>query len=133
MPMYDYLYVTDTDHAAAANGNTYSTEINFGYAVPGVAAANRFGAHVVITQAYTAINSGMNLRVVTGSATTPTTKVVERFLSQTQLGVLGAHYFVPIPPNSLLQYTRLKHVCVSENATLGKMTTWLGPDGDGSI
>lgn len=133
MPINDYKLRLDTDHKAAANGNTNSqAEVNFGLTTPGAEKGHKLAAHVMITQAYTAINSGMNLWVVTGAATAPTGKLVGRFLSKTQLGVLGAHYVIPIPPGSLLQYARLNHRCVSENATLGKMTTWFGPD-DGGI
>lgn len=134
MPVYDYEFLLNEDHKAMVNGNCNSqNEVNFGIATPGVADAGNFGAHIVITQAYTAINSGAVMWVCTGASTAPTTKVVGRSLTKTQLGVLNAHYFLPIPPGSLLQYARLKGAIVSENSTLGKMTCWFGPDTDGSI
>jgi hypothetical protein len=134
MPIYDYKLLLDADFKAMAAGNTNSqNEINFGIAEPDVGKGGKFGVHVVITQAYTAVNSGAIIWVLHGAATSPDTKLIGRFLSQTQLGVLGAHYFMPCPPGTLLQYARLKHQIVSENATLGQMTTWFGPDSDGGI
>lgn len=134
MPLRDYKFLLDSDHAAGVNGNTNSTnEINFGYTAPNVGAGNKFGAHIVITQAYTAMNSGMSIRIVHGAATAPTTKLAERWLSQTQLKVLGAHYFIPCPPGSLLQFARLQHIPTSENGTLGYITAWFGAEGDGAI
>lgn len=134
MPMYDYLFLLDDDHKAGANGNTNSqNEINFGVTSPNVGKGGKFGAHIVITQAYTALNSGINIRVLHGAATSPDTVLVSRLFTQTEMGVLGAHYFIPIPPSTFLQYARLKHAPVSENGTLGKIQAWFGPDVDGSI
>jgi hypothetical protein len=134
MPMYDYLFLLDADHKAMKNGNTNSqNEINFGITSPDVGCGGKFGAHIVITQAYTAVNSGAIIWILHGAATSPDTLLTGRFLSQTQLKVLAAHYFIPAPPGALLQYARLAHHCVSENGTLGKMTTWFGPDSDAAI
>jgi hypothetical protein len=134
MPMYDYKFLLDADHKAGANGNTNSqNEINFGVTSPDVGKGGKFGFHVVVTQAYTDLASGMIIWILHGAATSPDTKLIGRFLSVTQLAVLGAHYFIPAPPGTLLQFARLKHAPANENATLGKITTWFGPDSDGGI
>ncbi len=134
MPMYDYKLLLDDNFKAMAAGNTNSqSEINFGVTSPDVGKGDKFGVNIVVTQAYTALNSGAIIWVLHGAATSPDTKLVGRFLSKTQLGTLRAHYFIPCPPGTLLQYARLKHVCVSENATLGKITSWFGPDAGGAI
>jgi len=134
MPINDYAFALDASFKAMAAGNTNSqNEINFGIVSPNVGEGGKFGVHIVVTQAYTNLESGAIIWVLHGAATSPDTKLIGRFLSAVQLGVLGAHYFMPCPPGALLQYARLKHQIVTENATLGKITTWFGPDQDGAI
>ncbi len=131
MGMYDYkfLLVDGVDMHAAASTNS-TNEVNFGVTTPGF---KNIGAHIVITQAYTDLNSGTDIHVKHGAATAPTTRLVSRRLTQTQMKVLAAHYFIPIPPNSLLQYARLQFYPVSETSTLGKLVAWLGPDSEDTI
>lgn len=133
MSMYDYKFLLDTTQNKHASASANSTnEVNFGVTNPKY---KNFGAHIVITQAYNGVNSGTNIKVKHGSATAPTTTLVQRFLSQTQLKVLGGHYFIPIPPNALLQYARLQYYPVSENtvSAVGKLTAWFGPDTEDSL
>ena len=127
MPMYDNKFLLDEalDGMAAASTNS-SLDINFGVTNPNCAVKGEFGAHIVITQAYTAVNSGCNIIVKHGAATAPTTTLIARLLTQTQLKVLGAHYFIPFPPANL-QFVRLQYYPVSETSTLGYHTAWLGP------
>ena len=132
MPMYDYKFLLDeaTDQCAAAS--TYTTaEINFGVANPNCAAQQEFGAHVVITTTYTDLTEGVNVWVMHGAATTPTTKLIARTLAVADM-VAGAHFFIPMPPTNL-QYVRLKFVPVSTTSTNGACTTWLGPRTGGEI
>jgi len=133
MPINDYAMrlATDLDGMAAASTNS-TWEIKFATANPNCAKNGKFGAHIVITQAYTDVNSGCNIIVKHGAASGPTTSLIQRFLSKTQLGVAGAHYFIPFPPTNL-QYVRLQYYPVSETSTNGTHTAWLGPDEDGTI
>jgi hypothetical protein len=132
--MYDYKYLLteDVDGMASATGVYSTNEIDFGRATPNVSADGNFGAHIVITQAYTAVNSGCDIHVMHSSAVNANTRLITRRLSQTQLKVLGAHYFIPIPP-AHLRYVRLMYIPVSETSTLGYHVAWLGPNTDGGI
>jgi len=131
--MYDYKFelASDLDGMAAASTNS-TNEVNFGVANPNCAASQEFGAHIVITQAYTAVNSGCEIKIKHGAATAPTTTLIQRWLSQTQLGVAGAHYFIPMPPANL-QYVRLQYYPTSETSTNGYHVAWLGPRTGGEI
>ena len=126
MPMYDYklLIHEATDMCNAAS--TYSSgEINFGVTNPNVGANQNFGAHIVVTTAYTNLESGVDVWVVHGAATTPTTKLCNRRLPVASM-TAGAHFYIPIPPTNL-QYMRLEFIPVSETSSNGACTAWLGP------
>jgi len=128
MPIYDYKFLLDTvqnKHASASANST--NEVNFGVVTPKF---KDMGLHIVITTAYAGVNSGTNIKVKTGAATAPTTTVVQRLFTAAQLKVLGGHYFIPIPPNSLLQYVRVQYYPVTENTAggVGRLTSWLGPN-----
>ena len=126
MPMYDYKFLLDEAVDQCAAASTYTTaEINFGVANPNVGANQNFGAHVVITTAYTNLESGVDAWVVHGAATTPTTKLCCRRLPVASM-TAGAHFYIPIPPTNL-QYMRMQFVPVSETSSNGACTTWLGP------
>lgn len=143
MPQHDYLLLLDDDHKAGANGNTNSQNyIDFGVTTPSagenpsltyVRAGNKIGVHLVVTQAYTALNSGMTIRVYHKADGTTSMTLRDEFLfTRAQLNVLGAHYFLPLRPGTLLRYAKLQHIPVSQNGTLGKIQTWFGPGADGA-
>ena len=127
MPVYDYRFLLNeaTDMMAAAS--TYTAgEINFGVTNPNCARSIEFGAHLVVTEAYTDVNSGCDVTICHGAATTPTTKLSTRRITKTELQTAGKHYFIPMPPSNL-QYVRVKFVPVSETSSNGTCTMWLGP------
>ena len=65
MPIYDYKFLLEEGvdgHAAASTNST--NEVNFGITVPKF---KDMGVHIVINQAYTALNSGTDIKVKTGA------------------------------------------------------------------
>ena len=106
-------------------------EVDFGVVTPNVNAAGNFGMHVVVTTTFTGLDSGANLAVVHGAATAPTTAHSSMFVPAASL-VAGAHFFIPIGSTPLLRYVRGLFDIVSEVATAGEATIWLGPGPDGA-
>jgi hypothetical protein len=132
--MYDFKMLLDSGHALTA-GNTNSTNVvNFGYDKPQVGSgAVRVGLHVSVTAAFTCANSGVYVDICGGSTTSPTTKLITRILTKANLKNAGYHAFIPLPPVDMtsLSYIRAKYRKVSEQATAGSVTAWIGPDVDG--
>jgi len=126
MPMYDYLYLLESDTAITADA--YSThEVNFGIADKKV--GNDFGMHVIVTTTFGACVS-IDFRVFTGVATAPTTNIAaSRNVLLADL-VKGAHFFIPCPP-TLDQYVRA-HYVTNTDADAGKVTVYLGEAGQGA-
>lgn len=106
-------------------------EVNFGVTTPAVNKSGNFGLHMVVTTAYTGLDSGANLWIVHGAATAPTTKHSAMFIPVASL-TKGAHFFVPCGSTPLLQYARGLFDIVSEVATAGASTCWFGPGPDGA-
>ena len=107
--------------------------------------ANRIGLHVVITQAYT-VGSGctggdiwITTSATQANTATPTLVACRRF-TLAQLAILGAHYFIPMPPmgNSAVQ-TYLRFLAAYFGTiggyapAAGGAELWFGPDADGAI
>ena len=143
MPQYDYYLLLDNSHKHCKNSNSNSQNyIDFGVTTPSsgynpaltyVKAGKHLGVHIVVTQAYTGLNSGMNVWVQNGASSTGGSNLVARFLSRAKLNVAGNHFFLPIPPGTLLEFVKLNcHRVGATNASAGKLTTWLGPDADGA-
>jgi hypothetical protein len=129
MPIYDYKYLLDEDHAVTTAD--YSTnEVNFGVTNPNVGKSGMFGLHIVVTTTFTTLTEGMNITICNGAATTPTTVCASRFFAVGDL-VKGKHYFIPAPP-SLLQYARANFAVVSTAAGAGKLTAYFGEPGQGA-
>ena len=130
MPMYDEKYELEDDTAFTTDAYS-TTEVNFGVTNPNVGRAGKFGMHVVVTTLFAGAASGIIFWVMHGAATAPTTKSVGRFMPVADL-VAGFHFYVP-GPHTLLQYCRAWYDLVSEAATAGKVTVWLGPNEDGAV
>lgn len=127
MGMYDYKYLICSAQAFGNAGSEYSDdELNFGIVTSGLNVGGQGGLHMVVTTAYTDLDSGCILWTVHGAATTPTTKHTGMFIAVADL-VAGAHFFVPWGSTPLLQYARAYFEVVSENATLGNSTCYFGP------
>lgn len=124
MGMSDYKFLLGTTQAFTADG--YSTdEINFGITNPNPALSGNFGLNVVVTTAFTGMASGVDIGVVHGASTAPTTKHTSRRFAVGDL-TLGKHIFIPLG-GPLLQYARMQWDVVSESATAGALTSWFGP------
>lgn len=132
MPMYDYLYLLCSEQALgnAADENA-DNEVNFGVTNPNVGRSGMFGLHIVVTTTFTGLDSGVNIEIVHGASTGPTTVCASRFFAVGDL-VAGKHYFIPAPP-SLLQYASMNFNIVSEVATAGKITAYFGEPGQGAL
>lgn len=132
MPLYDYKFLLSDAQAVMTAADEYSTNyVDFGYADPNVGRGGKFGLHLVVTTAFTGLDSGCNVWIVDGTTTSPTTKTVARFLAVASL-TAGAHFYIP-GPHSLQRYVRCYYDLVSEVATAGAFTAWLGPDEDGAV
>ena len=132
MPMYDHKYLLT--EAEAFTTDAYTTDVDdikFPSTNPNAGRAGKLGMHWVVTTAFTGLDSGVILWAVHGAATAPTTKLIGRFVAVADM-VAGAHFYVPMPPSNL-QFVRGWFDAVSEAATAGALTVWIGPDEDGTI
>ena len=131
MPLYDYKFLLCEEQVLGNAADEYTDdEVNFGVANPNVGRGGKFGLHIVITTTFTGLASGAIVWICHGAATAPTTKSVGRFFAASQL-TAGKHYFIA-GPKTLLQYARGLFDIVSEVATAGAATMWMGPDEDGA-
>ena len=127
MPLYDYLELLCTEQVLGNAGDEYTTDtVNLGFAKPYLNRSGNFGLHMVVTTAYTGLDSGVYLWIVHGAATAPTTKHTAMFIAVADL-TLAAYFFVPCGSTPVLQYVRGLFNVVSENATAGASTCWFGP------
>ncbi len=91
------------------------------------------GIHLVITAPMlTAATTSIAFSVLTSSATgaligTATNIIAARTLSAAQLGVNGAHYFIPVNGASILEFLRWYAANAGGAATTGYLTSWFGP------
>lgn len=128
MSMRDDLLYLATAQAFGNSGSEYTDdEVNFGVTTPALNKGNMFGLHMIVTTAYTDLDSGCIMWIVHGAATTPTTKHSGMFIPVASL-VKGARFFVPCSLGvDILQYARGYFEVVSENATLGNSDVYFGP------
>ena len=127
MPMYDYKFLLCEAQVLGNAADEYTTdEVDFEVTTPAVNRSGMFGLHMVVTTAYTGLDSGAVLWIVHGAATTPTTQHTGMFIPVASL-VKGAHFFVPCGSTPLLRYARGLFDIVSEVATAGASTCWFGP------
>jgi len=132
MPMYDYKYLLHDDADIGHAADEYSeNEVDFEQTTPNVNAGGEFGLHMVVTEAFTDLDSGAILWIVHGAATSPTTKHSGMFIPVANL-TLGAHFYVPMGSIPCLRYARALFDIVSESATLGEVTMWFGTNKDGA-
>lgn len=91
------------------------------------------GVHLLITAPMlTAATTSITFSVLTSSATaaligTATNIIASRVLSAAQLGVAGAHYFIPVNPASVLEFLRWYAANAGGAATTGYLVSWFGP------
>ena len=91
------------------------------------------GIHLVVTAPMlTAATTSIAFSVLTSAATgaligTATNIIAARTLSAAQLGVIGAHYFIPVNNASVLEFLRWYAANAGGVATTGYLASWYGP------
>jgi hypothetical protein len=89
-----------------------------------------FGVHIVVGgPVYGAATlASIAFNVETGAATGATTIIATRSLTLAQLQVQGAHYWIPVPGNSVLEFLRWNAVnSAAVNGYVGSIYSWWGP------
>lgn len=89
-----------------------------------------FGVHIVVSgPVYGAATVGsIRFDVESDSTTNATTVIASRTLTSAQLQVQGAHYWIPVPGNSVKEFLRwLATVTGSVNGYVGSIYSWWGP------
>jgi hypothetical protein len=122
-------------------------QLDFGAAVSGApceiaslfpniaSGAIRIGLHMVITLAFNVLSvASVGINTSATNALTTGTVLTTRTFTLAQLIVLGAHYFIPLPPGpaNILRYLAA-YVTPTGTATTGSVEMWFGPDADGAI
>ena len=82
MPQYDYkLLVSKAQHVANASANG-TNQIDLGYSAldPNISKSGEFGAHVVVTQAFTNTTPTFTIWLMHGQ-TTANTKIIGRYFA----------------------------------------------------
>jgi hypothetical protein len=88
-----------------------------------------FGVHIVVSgPVYGNSLTSIAFNVETGAATGATTIIATRSLTIAQLQVAGAHYWIPVPGNSVLEFLRWNAVNTpANNGYVGSIYSWWGP------
>ena len=90
-----------------------------------------FGLHIQVMSAFNTLTS-INFEVCTSATTaalvgSSPNPIAARTLTLAQLGVLGAHYFIPVSFGACLEFLRFYAAVTGSNPTLGTITAWFGP------
>lgn len=130
----------ELDFGAPSTGATYPWLAQFpsltekGYTFPPEVVGSGgvdFGVHIVVTAPFNTLTS-INFEVCT-SATTGATynasgnPIAARTLSLAQLGVVGAHYYIPVQGSAVLEFLRWYAAVSGSNPTYGSIVSWFGP------
>ena len=103
----------------AEKGYTYPPEVVGDGGVP-------FGVHIVVGSAFNTLTSIL-FNVVSAATTAATTPVIAaRSLTLAQLAVVGAHYWIPVPGVSVLEFLRWDAVLTGSYPTTGTIYSWWG-------
>ncbi len=161
MPVTDaLLWVHGTPPATAAAfltaGSAYSTnEIDFGAPAAGTStpylpefpsltekgyspSASQFGGniewglHLVVGVAFDTLTS-ITLDAVSAATTNATTIIASRPLTLAQLAIAGAHYFVAVNTQQVLEFLRGHGTLVGSNNVAGTCSMWFGPRTGGEL
>lgn len=149
MPVTDAtLWVHGAPTAGAAfgaAGSQYSTtELDFGagfpsytekgYTFPNATPGDggvEFGLHIVVDAAFNTLTS-ISFQVCTSATTNALfsaspNPIGARTLTLAQLGVVGAHYFIPFSFGACLEFLRFYGAVTGSNPTTGTIGAWFGP------
>jgi hypothetical protein len=90
----------------------------------------QMGVHIVVGgPVYGAATlASIRFDVETGAATGATTIIASRTLTLAQLQVAGAHYWIPVPGNAVLEFLRWNATnSAAVNGFVGSIYSWWGP------
>lgn len=88
-----------------------------------------FGVHIVVSgPVYGNSLTSIAFNVESASTTNATNIIATRSLTIAQLQVAGAHYWIPVPGNSVLEFLRWNAVNTpANNGYVGSIYSWWGP------
>ena len=92
-----------------------------------------FGVHIVVSgPVYGNSLTSIAFNVESASTTNATNIIATRSLTIAQLQVQGAHYWIPVPGNSVLEFLRWNAVNTpANNGYVGSIYSWWGPKAGG--
>lgn len=90
----------------------------------------QLGVHIIVTAPANLLTS-VSFQVVTGAATgalfnASPNPIASRTLTLAQLGVAGAHYFIPVSGAAVLEFLRVYMAITGSNPTIGTIVSWWG-------
>src|ERR1017187_1594724 len=93
------------------------------------AGGTEYGVHVIVMAPYNTANSfsGLTVDVCSNATTAATTVIASRIITQAQLAIGGADYFIPVPQQAVLEFLRLHYTVGTGNPTTGSIVAYWGP------
>jgi hypothetical protein len=87
-----------------------------------------FGVHLIIGAAIVPGSaSACTVNVLSDATTAATTIIATRTLTLAQVGVAGAHYFIPVNMAMVARFLRANFIGVTDVVTSGTGFAWFGP------
>jgi hypothetical protein len=128
---------SELDFGAAASGADYPYLQQFpsrteqGYSFPPESLGPggvEMGVHLIVGAALVPGSmAGGTVNVVSDDTTNATTVIASRDLTNAQLEVAGAHYFIPVPQGAVKEFLRCQFAAGTAGATSGTGYAWFGP------
>lgn len=134
----DQYSALELDFGAPSAGAAYPWLPQFpsltekGYTNPAeVPTGVEYGLHIIVTSPFNTLTN-IEFDVVTASHTSALVgdspnPIASRILTLAQLQVNGAHYFIPVPQSSVLEFLRFYANVTGSNPTFGTIVAWYGP------
>ena len=94
------------------------------------------GIHFIIGQPFTNGGTGftgITFSVRSAATTNAATEIASRVLTLAQLAISGAHYFIPLAKNSILEFLRWYATPGTGNPATGTLVSWYGPRTGGEM
>lgn len=119
-----YLGLPGAFPSITEKGYTFPPEI------PGIGGVD-MGYHIVVQSAFNTLTSiaveactASTTGALVGSSPNP---IATRTLTLAQLQAVGAHYYIPVPLNAMLEFNRLYFALTGSDPTTGTIVAWFGP------
>lgn len=132
---------SEIDFGASADGSAFPFIPQFpsrteqGYTFPPEtmgAGGVEMGIHVVISAAVVPGSmTSANITVTSAATTNATTVIASRTFTNGQVGVAGAHYYIPVPLSAVNRFLRCNFLGVGAACTSGTAFAWFGPRAGG--